>query len=240
MKTKISRIIVILFSTTLVIMFACSKKLTKSRIEYREPISFDIFKQYEGQELPKEYMDFCKATWDSALKNDKEVKENTWLKGDYTVFVYNHPYSFWTDKSYAELIIITSTVPIGKKKWVYVTVTPFIFEYDSVYQATKIGTYVFTDSYNPIDSEKIAIQLMISYLDEYITKYNDDYLLGMIKYYLEYWHYTWEYTHHYCFYQAPGDFGGSIIVNKLTSKLEFLGSSVFMGHGKRYFPPITD
>jgi hypothetical protein len=77
---------------------------------------------------------------------------------------------------------------------------------------------------------------MIEYLDEYIREY-DQTTLNYIKKSLQWYHFVWEWGDYFVYYEFPTDFGGAVIVNKLTSQLDFLGSSIFMGHGTRYFPP---
>lgn len=231
----------IFFLVIMFLLLACSKKGTRYEIKYREPVSFDIFKQFEDAELPSEYVNFCKEIWNNELKDDKEIKENTWKKGDYTVFVYLHDYiSSMVGVSYNELIFFTTTRPVGKEKMIYSTITPFEFEYYPDHKVEKIKTYIFVNDYNPIESEEEAKQLMKKYLDEYAEKYKDDKytneIIEAIKWHLEYWDYTWEYTDHSVFLQPPVDFGGSIIVNKQSSILDFLGSSIWMGTGQRYFP----
>jgi len=236
-KLKIIRIKVIVFLVIMVLVVACSKKVTKP-VEYEAPLLFEIFKQFEDYELPKEYVDFCKEIWNNELKKDEKIKENTWMKGDYTVFVYDHSYIECVQgASYIELIFFTTTRPIGKERKIYSTITPFKFKCDPDYEAEKIKTYTFINDYDPIESEEEAKQLMKDYLDEYAAKNEDDkYVFEDIKEDLEYWDYTWEYTDHSVFYEDPGDFGGSIIVNKQSSALDFLASNACMGPFKRYFP----
>ena len=239
-KLKIIRIKVIVFLVIMVLVVACSKKVTKP-VEYEAPLLFEIFKQFEDYELPKEYVDFCKEIWNNELKKDEKIKENTWMKGDYTVFVYNHNY-FADEQSgdYNELIFFTTTRPVGKENQIYSTVTPFKLKYYPDFEAEKLKTYIFVNDYDPIESEEEAKQQMKKYLEEYIEKYKDygydKESFESIKFNLEYIDYTWEYTDHSVFYEDPGDFGGGIIVNKQSSALDFLGNSVYMGTGKRYFP----
>jgi hypothetical protein len=238
-RLKIIRSNVIVFLIIMVLVVACSKKVTKP-VEYEAPLLFEIFKQFEDYELPKEYVDFCKEIWNNELKNDEKIKENTWMKGGYTVFVYNHNYfADEVSRDHNELIFFTTTRPVGKENQIYSTVTPFKLKYYPDFEAEKLKTYIFVNDHDPIESEEEAKDLMMKYLDQYIEKYKDGYneeLIKIIKYYLEYYNYTWEYTDHSVFFVTAGDFGGGIIVNKQSSALDFLGSSVYMGTGKRYFP----
>ncbi len=241
-RIKIVKIIEIVILAILLLMLACAQKLLKTKSEYREPVVFEIFNGWA--ELP-DFVNYCKEIWNEELRYDESIMENTWKKGDYSVFVYVHFYIQGIgDTSYNELIFITTTNPIGFSRLVYSTVTPFKFEDYPDYKAEKIKTYVFINHFVQLESKEEAKQLMNQYLDDYIEEYKDDsynkYLIQSIKDYLlteDFWEYRfYEYADHFVFYEPPGDFGGGIIVNKKTSTLDFLGSSVWMGTGTRYFP----
>ncbi|MCJ7497139.1 MAG: hypothetical protein MUO78_03250 [candidate division Zixibacteria bacterium] len=238
-RTKIVKIGEIVISALILLMLACIEDITKFKIEYKDPISFEIFGQEYG--LSEEYENFCKEVWNNELRYDINIRENTWKRGDYTVFVYAQCYSC---QEYYELIFFTTTKPVGLAKQVYSTVTPFKFEDYPDFKAEKIKTYIFINHFDPVESKEEAKQLMNKYLDGYIEEYKDDpynkHQIQSIKNYLltdDFWeYYFWEYADHFIFYVPPSDFGGGIIVNKETSALDFLGSSVWMGTGKRYFP----
>jgi hypothetical protein len=105
---------------------------------------------------------------------------------------------------------------------------------------SKIKTYAYINKYDPVKNEQEAKNIMINYLDEYIEKYKevsyDGFLIDNLKKSFIEENYTWDWVDHFVYYRSPSDFGGGIIINKLSSKLDFLGSSVFFGTGKRYFP----
>jgi hypothetical protein len=182
--------------------------------------------------------------WNYELKDDETIKKHTWLVGDYYVFVYNHSYIYgMLSTRHDEVLFVTTTQPKKGTDKVHCTVTAFhvdLMEPD--YEFLKIDTYVFVNHYRPIVGETEAKNTMLCYLEQYLDEYRHDtyncYLLSEMRetleedlhIYMENW------KNHYVFYDPPHDFGGAIILNKLTSKLNFLGSSVWMGYGTRYFP----
>ncbi len=240
---KTLKLFPLIFLISTMILTACTKKSTKSVPEYREPLSFEIFNQFEDVPLDSDYVNKISDTWQSELKDDEIIKNHTWLVGDYRVFVYLHLYSFDTHSSYYELLFITTTQPKDSTDKIHTTITPFVAELQSYNLAnlSKIATFVNVNDYLPIDNENEAQNKTIEYLNEYIAEYDtlpyDEYLLAHLKEYLQGDDYMWDYVDHYIYFRPPGDFGGAIIVNRLTSKLDFLASSVFMGYGKRYYPP---
>jgi hypothetical protein len=221
---------------------ACTKKSTKLEPEYREPLSFEIFKPYEDMTVDSDYVSKIHDTWYNELKDDETIKNNTWLVGDYHVLVYLHNYVFFIDTSYYEMLFITTTQPKDSTDQIQTTTTPFIAEFwhnESV-NLTKISTFVKVSDYHPINSENEAKDKMIEYLNDYIAEYDtfpyEKSQLSYLKEYLQTDNRTWDYHDHYIYFRPPNDLGGAIIVNRLTSKLDFLGTSVFMGYGKRFFP----
>lgn len=230
-----------IFLILMVVFTACTKKATTPVPGYREPLSFEIFKAYEDAPLDSNYVKKVHDTWQNELKDDEIIKNHTWLVGDYRVFVYLHVYSFFTDPNYFEILFLTTTQPKKCADQIHSTITAFEAEFlDTLVSLTKIETFVNVNDYHPIENEDQAKGIMIDYLNEYIAEYDsltyDGYLIIYLKEYFLKDNYTWDWEDHYVYYRSPGDFGGAIIVNKLTSKLDFLGSSVWMGHGKRYFP----
>ena len=105
---------------------------------------------------------------------------------------------------------------------------------------SKIKTYVYVNDYHPIKDEDQAKKIMIDYMDEYIAKFDsipyDSFLIGQLKSGHQPGRHLKEWGDHYVYYAPPLDFGGAVIVNKLNSKLDFLGTSVSIGSGRRYFP----
>jgi len=97
-----------------------AKKLTAPEIKYKEPIvfEFDISTYYMNDESLKEYINFCKDIWNDELKDHEKIKENTWKKGDYLVFINLHNYTSGLDDNF-ELQFFTSTKPVGNEKRVY-------------------------------------------------------------------------------------------------------------------------
>ena len=220
----------------------CTKNGTGSRPEYREPLSFDIFKVYLDVPLDSEYVAKARDTWDQDLKKDPTIMAHTWLLGDYRVFVYTHCYWWEVGASYLEMLIFTTSQPSGVTDTIHSTIT--IYEADvgtSGIELSKIGTHVCLDALDSIQDETEARSIMMSYLDQYLEQYSgvpyDSSLIQELKGRVQAGSYMRDWVDHYVCYQHPSDLGGAIIVNKLTSKLDFLGSSIFMGYGRRYFPP---
>ncbi|MGB8658338.1 MAG: hypothetical protein WCE90_11250 [Candidatus Zixiibacteriota bacterium] len=230
-----------IFLILMVVSTACTKKATTPIPGYREPLSFEIFKAYEGAPLDSNYVKKIHDTWQNELKDDEIIKNHTWLVGDYRVFVYLHVYSFFSDTNYYEMLFFTTTQPKKSTDQIQSTITAFVAEFqDTLVGLTKIKTFINVNDYHPIENEDEAKGIMIDYLNEYLAKYDtlsyDRSLINEFKKDFQADNYTWDWEDHYVYYRSPGDFGGAIIVNKLTSKLDFLGSSVWMGYGKRYFP----
>ena len=224
-----------------IIMTACTKKSTKPVPEYREPLSFEIFKPYEDQTLDSDYVNKIHDTWQNELKDDEVIKNHTWMMGDYRVLVYLHGYSILLGSSYYEMLFITTTEPKDSTDQIQTTITPFVAVLGpKPLSLTKIATFVNVNGYHPIANEDEAISIMIDYLNEYIaqcdTFHYDTSLLSRLKEYLQEDDFTFDSEDHYIYFRPPGDFGGAIIVNRLTSKLDFLATSVWFGYGKRYFP----
>ena len=220
----------------------CTKKGTAPQPEYREPLSFHIFKVYEDMPLDSEYVRKAHDTWDQELKKDWTIATHTWCLGDYRVFVYSHCYWFEVGASYTEVLFFTTSQPSEAIDKIHSTIT--VYEADagtSGIELSKIGTYACLDRFDPIEDETEAKSIMMSYIDQYLEEYSgvpyDSSLMEELKGRLQGGSYIRDWVDHYVCYEHPGDLGGAIIVNKLTSKLDFLGSSVFMGHGRRYFPP---
>jgi hypothetical protein len=230
-----------IFLILMVVLTACAKKATTPLPVYHEPLSFEIFKAYEREPLDTDYVKKVHDTWQNDLKDDEVIKNHTWLVGDYKVFVYLHVYSFFTDTNYYEMLFFTTTQPNKCKEKIHSTITAFKAEFQyTLVKLSKIKTFVNVNNYRPIKNEDEAKGVMIDYLNEYLEIYDtlsyDRYLINELKKYLQEDNYIRDWEDHYVYNKSPGDFGGAIIVNKLTSKLDFLGSSVWMGHGKRYFP----
>lgn len=213
----------------------CTKKVTTPEAQYKEPLSFDLYKTYEDVPLDKNYVKKVHDTWNNELKDDETIKSNTWLVGDYKVFVYAHGYIYgMLDTSYNEILFFTTTKPKKSTDKIHNTITVFEATFwDTSIDLSKIKTYVFVNKYHPIKNETEAKNIMLNYLDEYLC-YGS--LIGYLKEGLQADGYIREWDDHYVYEKTPHDFGGAIIVNKLSSKLDFLGSSVWMGTGKRYFP----
>ncbi|MGB2805084.1 MAG: hypothetical protein WBD64_09350 [Candidatus Zixiibacteriota bacterium] len=220
----------------------CTKKGTTPQHEYREPLSFDIFKMFVDVPLDSEYVRRVRDTWDHELKEDRTIATHTWCLGDYRVFVYSHCYWFEVGAGYTEVLFFTTSQPSEATDKIHSTIT--VYEADvgtSGTEFSKIGTYVYLDRFDPIENETEAKNTMMFYIDQYLEKYSglpyDSSLIDELKRGLQGGEYIRDWIDHYVCYEPPGDFGGAIIVNKLTSQLDFLGSSVFMGYGRRYFPP---
>jgi hypothetical protein len=224
-----------IFLILMIVFTACAKKATTPQPEYREPISFDIFKLYEDVPLDTNYVKMMHDTWQNQLKDDEVIKNHTWLVGDYKVFVYLHEYMFFIDTSYDEVLFFTTTQAKKCTEKVHSTITVFVVEFQKTnISFSKLKTYVYVNCYRPIKNEEEARDIMIQYLDQYLPHYT--YLIDDLKEYPQVGIYIRDWADHYVYEKSPNDFGGAIIVNKLTSKLDFLGTSVWMGHGKRYFP----
>ncbi len=237
-KLKLFLLIFLIFS---VVLTACTKKSTKCIPEYREPLSFRIFLPYEDTSEDDEYVKKIHATWQSELKDDEIIKSNTWLVGDYRVLVYLHGYSIILGSSYYEMLFLTTTQPKDSTDQIQTTITPFVAELNpKLVNLTKIETFINVNDYDHIENEDEAKNIMIDYLDEYIAEYDtlsyDEYQLSHLKEYLKEDNFTLDSEDHYIYFRFPGDFGGAIIVNRLSSKLDFLGTSVWFGYGKRFFP----
>ncbi len=232
----------LVFLIFLAVLSACSKKSTTPVPVYHEPLSFEIFKVYEDQPLDSSYVKKIHDTWQNNLKDDEIIKNHTWLVGDYRVFAYLHLYSWSVDLDYDEyeLLFFTTTQPKESTDQVQSTITAFKTGYWEMIDLTKIKTFVNVNDYHPVENEDEAKGIMTDYLNEYLTKYDtlsyDRSLINYIKEYFQEDNYIRDSEDHSIYFRGPGDLGGTIIINKLTSKLDFLGSSVFMGHGKRYFP----
>ncbi|NIN00884.1 MAG: hypothetical protein GTO24_23215 [candidate division Zixibacteria bacterium] len=238
-----ARNIALVILACVLVSSACAKKSTRPEPEYKEPLSFDIFRLFPDMPVDSNYVRRVYEAWDNELKDDATLKNHTWLVGDYTVFVYHHGYIAGTvGTGYYEVIFFTTTKPKKGTDKVHSTITPFEADFlDTSKAFSKIQTYVYVDKYRPImGGEETAINLMLEYLDEFIERYEDvaydSYLINSLKKALQQDNYLWEWGDHYVYWRSPHDFGGAIIVNKLTSQLDYLGSSVWMGHGKRYFP----
>jgi hypothetical protein len=188
--------------------------------------------------LDSNYARRVRDAWNNELKEDETIKNHTWLVGDYKVFVYRHGYIMgMLDTRYDEVMFFTTTKPKKGTDKVHSTITPFEADLlDTSKAFSKIQTYVRVDEYRPIEGgEEAAINLMLVYLDEFIEEYGDT-PLNWIKKGLQWDNYAWDWGDHYVYYKPPSDFGGAVIVDRLTSQLDYLGTSIWMGHGKRYFP----
>ena len=237
-KSRNSGIIFLIF---IIILIACTKKPTSFEVPYKEPLRFDLYRQYLDVELPANYIKAVQDAWNNELRYDEGIKNHTWLKGNYTVFAYFHNYTFKLGTTYSELIFFTATKPQKCTEKVYSTTTIFKAEFeDTTIKLTKIRTYSYVNKHDPVISEEEAKNIMINYLDKYIEKYKDvpydKYLIDNLKKLLINKNDIRDWFDHFVYYDQPFDFGGGIIINKLSSQLEFLGSTVFFGTGKRYFP----
>jgi hypothetical protein len=238
---KRSRVLAIFFLILMIALLTCTKKPTSITIPYKEPVRFELFKAYLDMELPEDYVKAVHDAWNNELRYDETIKRHTWWIGDYTVFVYDHLYTFYTDSTYREVIFFTTTNPKKCTEKVHSTITIFKAEFqDTITKLSKIKTYTYINKYDPVKDKQEAENIMINYLDEYIEKYKevsyDKFLIDNLKKSLIDENYVWDSVDHFVYYKSPSDFGGGIIINKLSSKLDFLGSSVFFGTGKRYFP----
>lgn len=235
---------VTIFLILVVALTSCAKKATTPHPEYKEPLSFDLYRTLEDVPLDENYVKKVHDTWNNELKDDETIKNNTWLMSDYKVFVYAIGYIYaMGDTSYYEVIFFTTTKPKKCTDKIHTTITVFEADLrDTSIELSKIKTYVYTNKYYPIKNEQEAKNVMLNYLDKYIENYEDvPYDRSLIKWLKKgilggTFVYIRDWGDHYVYEKPPGDFGGAIIVNKLTSKLDFLGSSVWMGTGKRYFP----
>lgn len=232
--------VIFLLSLT-VTLVACTKKPT-SVPQYREPVRFELFKTYLDVELPQNYVKAVHEAWNNELRNDEKIKCHTWLRGDFTVFVYHHCYiTGMLDTTYSEVIFFTTTQPKKCTEKIYSTTTVFKEEFqDTIIKLSRIKTYAYVNNYNPVKNEQEAKNIMINYLDEYIEKYkgisHHSSLIDKLKKALLDENYIRDWVDHFVYWKFPSDFGGGIIINKLSSKLDFLGSSVWFGYGQRYFP----
>jgi len=228
-KSRNSGIILLILMTTLI---ACTKKPTRFEVPYKEPLRFDLYRQYLDAELPANYIKAVQDAWNNELRYDETIKRHTWLIGDYTVFVYDHLYTFYTDSTYREVIFFTTTKSKKCTEKVYSTTTIFKAEFqDTIIKLSRIRTYSYVNKYDPVISEEEAKNIMINYLDEY-----DEYIIDNLKKSLMEKNDIRDWFDHFVYYDPSQDFGGGVIINKLSSKLEFLGNTVFFGAGKRYFP----
>lgn len=238
---KKSRNFGIIFLILMITLIACTKKPTSFEVSYKEPLRFDVYRQYLDVELAPNYIKAVQDAWNNKLRYDEGIKNYTWLKGDYTVFAYFHNYTFMLHTTYSEVIFFTTTRPKKCTEKVYSTTTTFKAEFkDTIINLSRIRTYSYVNKYDPVISEKEAKNIMINYLDEYIEKYKDvpydEYLIDNLKKSLINKNDSRDWFDHFVYYDPSHDFGGGIIINKLSSKFEFLGSTVFFGTGKRYFP----
>lgn len=236
-----SKVLAIFFLIMVMALMTCTKKPTSITIPYKEPVRFELFKVYFDVELPENYVKAVHDAWNNELRYDETIKRYTWLIGDYTVFVYDHLYTFYIDSTYSEVIFFTTTNPKKCTEKVHFTITIFKAEFqDTITKLSKIKTYAYVNNYGPVKNEQEAKDIMMKYLDEYVEKYKqvpyDRYLINNLKEGLVDEDYIRDWVDHFVYYRSPSDFGGGIIINKLSSKLDFLGSSVFFGAGKRYFP----
>ena len=228
-KSRNSGIILLILMTTLI---ACTKKPTRFEVPYKEPLRFDLYRQYLDAELPANYIKAVQDAWNNELRYDETIKRHTWLIGDYTVFVYDHLYTFYTDSTYREVIFFTTTKSKKCTEKVYSTTTIFKAEFqDTIIKLSRIRTYSYVNKYDPVISEEEAKNIMINYLDEY-----DEYIIDNLKKSLMEKNDIRDWFDHFVYYDPSQDFGWGVIINKLSSKLEFLGNTVFFGAGKRYFP----
>jgi hypothetical protein len=238
---KKSKVLAIFFLILAMALMTCTKKPTSTTIPYKEPVCFELFKAYLNTELPQNYVKAVQNAWNNELRYDETIKRHTWWIGDYNVFVYDHLYTFYIDSTYREVIFFTTTNPKKCTKKIYSTITIFKAEFqDTVTILSKIKTYTYINKYDPAKDEQEAKNIMINYLDEYIEKYKDvsydRFLIDNLKKSLIDENYIRDWVDHFVYSKFPSDFGGGIIINKLSSKLDFLGSSVWDGTGKRYFP----
>jgi hypothetical protein len=238
---KKSKVLVVFLLILTMALLTCTKKPTSITIPYKEPVRFELFRAYLDMELPEDYVKAVHDAWNNELRYDETIKGYTWWIGDYTVFVYDHLYIFSMGNIYREVIFFTTTNPKKCTPKIYSTITIFKAEFlETTTILSKIKTYVYINNYDPVKDEQEAKNMMINYLDEYIEKYKevsyDKFLIDNLKKSLIDENYVWDSVDHFVYYKSPSDFGGGIIINKLTSKLDFLGSSVWDGTGKRYFP----
>jgi hypothetical protein len=239
---KKSKVLAIFFLILAMALTTCTKKPTSITIPYKEPVCFELFKVYLDTELPPNYVKAVQDAWNNELRYDGIIKRHTWWIGDYTVFVYYHTYiTGILHTSYSEVIFFTTTQPKKCIERIHSTITIFKADFlETMTILSKIKTYVYINNYDPVKDEQEAKNIMINYLDEYIEKYKevsyDGSLIDNLKKSLIDENYIWDWVDHFVYYKSPSDFGGGIIINKLTSKLDFLGSSVFFGTGRRYFP----
>lgn len=238
---KKSKVLPIFFLILAMPLMTCTKKPTSITTPYKEPVCFDLFNPYLDTELPQNYVKAVQDAWNNELRYDEKIKCHTWLRGDYTVFVYYHTYITGFDTSYSEVIFFTTTQPKKCIERIHSTITIFKAEFlETMTILSKIKTYVYINNYDPVKDEQEAKNIMISYLDEYIEKYKEvsynGFLIDNLKKSLIDENYMWDWVDHFVYYKSPSDFGGGIIINKVTSKLDFLGSSVWDGTGRRYFP----
>lgn len=130
-----------IFLLRMVVQTACAKKATTPQSEYKEPISFDIFKLYEDMPLDTSYVKKVHDTWQNELKDDEVIKNHTWRAGDYRVFVYLHGYIFFTDTSYYEALFFTTTPAQKCTKKVHSSITVFAAQFkNGILELSKIRT----------------------------------------------------------------------------------------------------
>jgi hypothetical protein len=230
-----------IFLILMIVFTACTKKATTPLPVYKEPLSFEIFKEYEDVPLDTNFVRMVHDTWQNELKDDEVIRNHTWLVGDYKVFIYSHGYTFFIDTSYDEVLFFTTTQPKKCIDKIHSAIAIFEAKFENTnMRLSKIKIYVYVNTYHPIKNEEEAESIMVDYLDEYLGRGDgipyDQGLIQELKGDLQADRYIREWGDHYVYVEVPHDFGLAIVVNKLTSKLDFLGTSVWVGHGKRYFP----
>lgn len=176
----------IFFLIVSIVLFSCTKKPTSFEVPYKEPLRFDVYRQYLDVELAANYIKAVQDAWNNELRYDEGIKKYTWLKGDYTVFAYFHNYTFMFDSTYSEVIFFTTTHPKKCTEKIYSTTTIFKAEFqDTITKLSKIKTYTYINKYDPVKNEQEGKDIMIKYLDEYIKKYEQvlyhRYLINNLK-----------------------------------------------------------
>ena len=249
-KRRIMGVLAIILLSILM-LFACSKKVTKPPPEYREPLSFEFYRMVLSFPVDSVYAQRMYDTWENELKDDEIIKNHTWMIGDYRVAVYLHYYAAGLidppDTSIIDIAFFTTSRADRDTNEIHTTITIFQVDFldansvftnywDTTAILTKIKTWAYVDSFSPIKNEEQARQIMNDYLDDYIDLYS---ILTYLKGSLNSTPYIWdEFIGHVAFFRPPSDFGGAIIVSKLTSKLNFLATSTwsFGLRGDRCYP----
>ena len=152
---------------------ACAKKSTRPEPEYKEPLSFDIFKLFPDMTLDSVYVRKVFDAWNNELKDDEAIKEHTWLVGEYNVFVYNHGYIYgMRNTRHDEVLFLTTTQPRKGTDKVHRTVTAFQVDFrEPDYEFSKIHTYVFVNHYHQVVNETEAKNTMLYFLEKYLDEY---------------------------------------------------------------------